>query len=121
MAIQLPPQSANYLHVPNYATQMLTQGGDTHQSWYRFFSGLVQGSPPTATTDITVTASPFVWRATYFGYVVANGGTITSVTLQRDPSQAQINLPLTGTYHASKDDILTFTYSALPVLTFIPQ
>lgn len=121
MAIQLPPQSANYLHIPNYTTKMQVSQGNTHQSWYRFFNGLIQGSPPTQTIQLDVTASPFVWRATYFGYVVANGGTITSVTLQRDPSQVQIQLPLTGTYHVSKDDNLTFNYSALPMLTFIPQ
>lgn len=121
MAIQALPPSTQYLRVPNNNTKMLIEQGTAQQTWYRFFSGLVSGTPPAQTLQLDVTASPYVWRATNFGYVVANGGTITSVTLQRDPAQTPINLPLTGTYHASKDDILTFTYSALPVLTFIPQ
>lgn len=116
-----PPITRQYLLVPSYDTSVQNTKGDLHQAWYRFWDGLVSGTPPDRINTVPITASPFAFRMPYMGYIVPEGGTISSVTLTRDPNQPPIKLPLTGIYHASKDDVLTFTYSAAPTLQLVPQ
>lgn len=115
------PQTRQFLIVPNYAVALQSSGGHVSQSWYRFLHGLVQGTPPDNISTLTLLPSPMMWTAPYMGYVVATGGTFTSVTLSRDPTLKPINLPLTGTYHVSRNDVLTFSYTGTPLLQFIPQ
>lgn len=106
-----------YRALPTY-TQPLTQGQNLAQSWYRWMHDTDVGTPPSAETVVTVTASPFVYQAPKKGFLIITGGTVSDIQFTRvgtySTGQTQ------GTFPVSLGDKLTVTYSGAPTITFVP-
>lgn len=68
---------------------------------------------------LSFSSSPFVYTPANNGNIVIDGGTVTSVTLQRQGQT--INLPSGNVVvPVSKSDIVTITYTDAPSVTFLP-
>ena len=75
---------------------------------------------PAAVMPVTVTASPFSYKALNKGAVAVSGGTVQSIQLTRDGT-AFYNVGLVdGIIAMSTNDSVVVTYTTAPVMTFFP-
>lgn len=80
----------------------------------------LQDRAMTAPEPISVTASPFTYRAGRDGFYVVTGGTVTKQEYGRGAVFTDVGL-LTSMLPILLGDALRVTYSALPTITFIPR
>lgn len=113
-------QRIQFNQLPQY-NNAIGANGTFVQAWYRFFAGLLNGTPPQDVSTLAVTASPFSYQAPLGGFIAVHGGTVVSIMLTRDG----INVHGTGTTQGcvpmSKGDTAIITYSAPPTINFFPQ
>lgn len=77
---------------------------------------------PGAVAPVTVTASPFTYRAIQKGALVISGGSLRRVEVTRDGTTFYLTGTLRGMFPLSTNDSIRVTYIAalVPVLTFFP-
>lgn len=106
--------------LPNYEQPLVT-GKNITRGWYSLWSGLLAGQPTGGIDSITLTASPFVYKALQGGTLIIQGGSVSMVSLTRD-GLTNFNTGQTqGMFPLSKGDTLIITYTGTPVLTFVPR
>ena len=103
--------------LPTYE-QSLTKSGQTAQSWYRFFSGVFQGTPPANESKLSVGASPYAYQAPVKGFVILSGGSVSAVQFTR--SVTTLTNQTSGIFPLNQGDTLTITYASLPVAVWVP-
>jgi hypothetical protein len=108
----------SYQTAPTYDTP-LTQKGQTHTAWYRFFQGVYKGTPPASESTVTLGASPYAYQAAAKGFLIIRGGTVSAAQFAR--SVTTLTGQTQGIFPLSQGDTLTITYSVLPTVTWVPQ
>ena len=85
--------------------------------WTTFFQQFVQA--PSVAVSLLVGTSPFSYSAREPGQVAVVGGTVSSITLSR----GTVVIDVTGEklVPVQIKDIITVTYSVLPVIQFLPN
>ena len=86
--------------------------------WYKFFSALYKGTPPSAETALVVGISPWSYSAPAKGFVIIRGGTVSAVTFSR--SMTTLTGQTAGIFPLAQGDVLTVSYSGLPTMTWVP-
>lgn len=107
----------SYQIAPTYE-QPIIKNGQTTASWYRFFQGLFQGTPPSAELTLSVGGSPFSYTAPVKGFVILKSGTVSSVAFTR--SVTTLTGQTSGIFPLNQGDILTVTYTGLPSMIWVP-
>jgi hypothetical protein len=107
----------SYLSTPTYETP-ITQGRNTHSAWYRFFTGIQKGTPPSAESVLTLGVSPYPYKAAQKGFLIIKGGTVSAVQFTR--SATTLTGQTQGIFPMSAGDVLTITYAVLPTVTWVP-
>ena len=107
-----------YRNVPTYE-QPLEITGHTSSAWYRYWQQNELGTPPAAESAVTPTGSPFTYTAGRKGFLIVQGGTVSAVAFSRSGTfyttgQTQ------GVFPLDQNDQLKVTYSAAPILTWVP-
>ena len=74
----------------------------------------------TAPEAVTVTASPFTYRAQCDGFFIVTGGTVSKQEYGRRTAFTDVGL-LTSMLPILLGDAIRVTYSAAPTITFIPR
>ena len=111
------PNASNAAIVPSSQQAIADSRGKVTTPWQRFFNALVSAAAPIE--SVTVTASPFAYRAGSAGSVAVSGGTVSSITLTRGTTTTA-SLGTSGTFPVANGDTVTVTYSGLPTVSFIP-
>lgn len=111
---------SEFLTLPNYR-QTLMDKANTSSPWYKFFSGLFTGKPPSAESTVTATTSPMTYTATQRGFMIVQGGTVSLVQWNRGGVTNHATGQTQGCFPVSQGDSLIITYSVAPTLTFVPQ
>lgn len=111
---------SDFLTLPNYR-QAIVDKGQTSSPWYKFFSALFNGKPPSAESSVTVTASPFIYTGTQGGFVIVQGGTVSLIQWSRGGVTNHTTGQTQGCFPLSQGDSLIITYSATPSVVFVPQ
>lgn len=107
--------------IPDVTTALTTKGALTSAFW-RFFSGLFNGTPTGNLSVITVGTSPFTYVAPVGGTVIVNGGSTTQIQFSRDGANFYITGLTAGMFPLSQGDQLVVTYPvAPPTMTFAPR
>lgn len=103
----LPNQNSPFVRLPS---------GIIIPPWNSYLQQFTQAPPPFVA--LTVGTSPFSYTAKEPGYVAIPSGTISAIILSRGTG----TIDLTGEkiIPVSINDIVTVTYSVLPVIKFIP-
>lgn len=105
---------------PDY-TEPLTTGDNTTASWYRWFQNIDKGLPPSSELAVTITASPWTYTAPSRGFVLVTGGTVSLIQFSRTTGTFYPIGQTSGIFPVSQNDQLKVTYSAAPIVTFVPQ
>jgi hypothetical protein len=110
-----PPSALPSLLLPmvDPDTGLVTEG------WSAFFTNMT--SPATPFESIDVEVSPFTLTAIHAGSALIIGGTVSSVGLRRRRVIISPVGPVAGFFPMSQNDELIITYTALPVLWFLPN
>jgi len=111
------PNVNNAAIVPSSQQAIADRGGFVTTPWQRFFNSLV--SAAAAVQTVTVTSSPYTYRAGSGGSLAVSGGTVSSITITRN----NVVVPTGATAGISpvaNGDLVTITYSGLPAVSFIP-
>ncbi|MFB9952031.1 hypothetical protein ACFFP0_24545 [Rhizobium puerariae] len=104
--------------VPSSVQPISGGGGIVTTVWQRFFNALV--APPAAVESVSVSASPFAYKAAQTGSLAIMGGTVTDVSFKR--AGATVVIPGgTPLIPVANGDEVTITYSAAPTISFIPM
>lgn len=93
--------------------------GIVSEAWYGYFAD--QTGKPTPFEELLVTASPFDFTAVHAGNVLIIGGTVSAVGLRRARVTIASVGRVAGFFPMSQNDVLTITYSVLPVVWFLPN
>lgn len=118
--------------------QPILDNGYFSQPWVHFFQFLfnrVGGNAAPSNTQIatvlnggggpavaiSVTASPFVYRAPALGATVVSGGGLKNVEISRDGSTYFTVGSFRGMFPMTAGDYLRVTYTVAPTMTFIPR
>lgn len=112
----LMPNVSNAAIVPSSAQAIADQRGHVTTPWQRFFNALVSAAAPI--TAVTVTSSPFTYRAGLSGSLVVTDGTVSSITLTR--SSTTVSLPTSGAFSLANGDAVVITYTVAPTVSFVP-
>jgi hypothetical protein len=107
-----------FRQLPDYDVA-LSKGAQTTRSWWRWFQDQNNGLPKGAEITVAVGGSPFTFTAPSAGYIIIRGGTVSAVQLTR--TVTTLTGQTSGFFPLSQGDQLTVTYSALPVLVFVPS
>lgn len=109
---------AGILPIPSFNAPAINLSSGTFTTqWVQFLQSLAQ--QPTAITDAPLSASPSTFQAPQNGQLAISGGTISGISLIR--GRVTIALPpTTPLIGLALNDQVTITYSAAPVLFFIP-
>ena len=103
--------------LPQNVSPPINQAGLFGIDWYLFFKGLVY---PQAEATITVSASPYSYKATSKGNMLVKGGTVSVISVTRN--SAYTTGLTAGFIPLSTGDTLTATYSgSLPTLVWFPS
>jgi len=102
--------------VPSSQQQIAGASGLPTPPWVQFFNALVQ--KPGSIASVTVTASPFTYMASGFGTLRISGGTVASITLTR--SGTSVSFGITASVPVANGDTVTFIYTVVPTVNFIP-
>jgi hypothetical protein len=106
--------------LPTFETS-LTQGNKTSNVWYRFWQGLYQGRPPSGESSVKPTTSPFTYTTNQRGFVIVQGGTVSTIQFSRGLSTNYVTGLTGGCFPLSAGDSLIVTYTVVPTMTFVPQ
>lgn len=115
-----PPPALPSLLLPmvNPDTGVVTEG------WSAFLTNLTAPSTPFESIEI-LTGSPFIFTAIHAGSALIIGGTVSSVGLARGRGRGRVTIspvgPVAGFFPMSQNDQLIITYTALPVLWYLPN
>ena len=104
---------------PTY-TEPFVEGNETSASWYRFFSDLDQGAPPTSESRISVLSSPFTYTAPRAGNVIVSGGTVSQIQISRGMVKYLTGVNV-GQFTLGLGDNLIVTYTGAPLMVFFPS
>jgi len=107
-----------FRQIPTYEVA-LSQKGQTTRSWFRWFQDQHNGLPKGAEITVSVGGSPFTFTAPSGGYIILRGGTVSAVQITR--TVTTLTGQTSGIFPLSQGDQLTVTYSALPVMVFVPS
>lgn len=104
--------------LPSMVSKMVDAGGRLMPgAWNSYLQQFTQAPAPVNT--ITVGASPFAFTSRLPGSLAIVGGTLTAITLTRGTTV--INLVTTNRFILMGiNDIVTVSYSVLPVIQFLP-
>ena len=108
----------SYRQIPSYETA-IAQKGQTTRSWFRWFQDQNNGLPTGAEVPVSVGGSPFAFTAPVAGYMILRGGTVSAVEFTR--TVTTLTGQTSGFFPLSQGDVLKVTYSALPVMVFVPS
>lgn len=87
--------------------------------WSQFYTALVSAAAPIDLVDVLV--SPFDYMASFPGFLLVSGGTVSNLALTRGRVTIA-TLPMTsGFIPMAQGDIVEITYSVLPDVWFIPN
>lgn len=111
------PNVNNAAIVPSSQQPIADGRGFVTTTWQRFFNALVSAAAPIQT--VTVTASPFTYRAGSAGNVTVAGGTVSAITITRNNTTAATGITA-GIVPVANGDLVTVTYSSAPLVQFIP-
>lgn len=106
--------------IPDFG-QALVAKGVTNSAWFRYWSGLFSGAPTGNISVVTVSSSPFTYKAPVGGTVIIQGGTVTQVQFSRDGASFYIAGQTNGLFPMSQGDLLVVTFSVPPNMTFVPR
>ena len=107
--------------MPTY-NQPLTIKGETHRTWYGFFSGLATGKPTGIVAAVTLNQSPFTYTAPSGGSLIVNGGSTTQIQFSRDGAALFVTGQTAGMFPMALGDQIVITYSmAPPTVNFVPR
>lgn len=70
--------------------------------------------------SVAVGASPFTYTAAFDGTIVVTGGTVSAISLIRQGTSVATGIT-TGLIPLSRTDQVQITYSATPMVTFLPR
>ena len=108
--------STSFTYTISSTTATSTIGAIGCTSYFLTPTSVLNGS----NIAVSVGASPFAYTVPAYGTLVIQGGTVSSVTLQR-PGGSAVNIGVTaGPIPVQPGDIVTTTYTVAPTLTFIP-
>jgi hypothetical protein len=108
----------SFLTAPTYDTPLTTKG-QTHTAWYRFFTGIYKGAPPSSESTLILGASPWSYQAPSAGFIIIRGGTVSAVQFTR--SVTTLTGQTQGVFPMSQGDTITITYSSVPSAVWVPQ
>lgn len=111
------PNLNNAAIVPSSQQPISDGKGYITTPWQRFFNALVSGAAPIQ--SVTVTASPYTYRAGSAGSLAVSGGTVSGIAITRNNVTAPTGAT-SGIIPVSNGDLVTITYSGLPAVSFIP-
>jgi hypothetical protein len=107
--------------MPTY-TLPLSEKGQTHRTWYSFFSGLATGKPTGIVSAVMLNGSPFTFTAPSGGTLIVNGGSTTQIQYSRDGAAYFVTGQTAGMFPVSLGDKIEITYSmAPPTVNFVPR
>jgi hypothetical protein len=110
----------SYQQMPVFK-QDLVERGSTSKVWYFFWKSLWSGTPPGPESKITIGSSPFTFQAPSRGFVIVQGGTVSTVQFNRSGQNWTYGMTA-GPFPVSQSDLLTVTYTVIPSnMVFVPQ
>lgn len=108
----------NKIGFPSLASPLVNpQTGVMASTWIQFFQSWL--NPPPAIESITASGSPFSYTASMDGSLFISGGTVSDITITRGTITFTTGL-ISGILPMSKGDIVTITYTVVPLINFIP-
>jgi hypothetical protein len=108
----------SYSSQPTYE-QPLVIKGQTSSVWYRYFTSLYKGTPPSSESTIAIGASPFPYQAPAKGFMIIRGGSVSAVQFTR--AVTTLTGQTQGVFPLAQGDTLTITYTGGgPTLTWVP-
>lgn len=111
------PNVNNAAIVPSSQQAIVTPSGTMTTVLQRFFNALVSSAAPIQT--VTLTASPYTYRAGSAGSLAVAGGTVSAITVTRNNTTAATGITA-GLIPVANGDLVTIAYSAPPNVQFIP-
>jgi hypothetical protein len=87
--------------------------------WYQWVARISQLTAERPFAVVTVGASPFTFTASTIGHIILQGGTVSSIVLER--SGVQINCQENQFVPMAANDTVTLAYSVAPVMIFVPS
>jgi hypothetical protein len=85
--------------------------------WNSFFQQFTQAPPPVMA--LPVVGSPFTYEAKELGTILISGGTLTDVSFTRGSDVTTLG-NAARVIPVNVRDIVTITYSVLPIVKFVP-
>jgi hypothetical protein len=111
------PNVRNAAIVPSSAQAIADGSGRVTTPWQRFFNALV--SPAAPIQPVTLTGSPFSYRAGSAGSVAVSGGTVSAISITRGTTTIPTGAT-SGTFPVANGDTVAITYTVAPTVSFIP-
>lgn len=111
------PNVNNAAIVPSSQQPIADGRGFVTTPWQRFFNVLVSAAAPIQ--PVTLTGSPFTFRAGSAGSLSVSGGTVSAITLTRNNTTVPLG-GASGNFPVANGDLVTVTYSVDPTVSFIP-
>lgn len=106
------------LPLPRIVSPLVDTYGKINQGWNNFLQQFSQ--PPQPFITLTVSGSPFQYVGKEPGHIFITGGTITGLTLSRGVDALALATTM-RIIPIEISDLVTVTYSVLPVVTFVPR
>lgn len=111
------PNVNNAAIVPSSAQPIADGRGFVTTTWQRFFNALVSAAAPIQ--PVTLTGSPFSYRAGSGGNLAVSGGTVSAITITRGTTAVPTGAT-SGTFPVANGDVVSIVYTVAPTVSFIP-
>ena len=111
------PNVNNAAIVPSSQQAIADKQGKITTPWQRFFNALVSAAAPIQ--SVTLTGSPFAFRAGSGGNLAVSGGTVSAIDITRGTTTVSTGAT-SGTFPVANGDVVSITYTVLPTVSFIP-
>lgn len=109
---------SQYRQAPKYEQPFMQQSSNS-SLWYRFFSALDTGYPPTSESAVTLGASPYSYPAPSKGFLLITGGSVSVIKFKRVGTY--VTGLTSGIVPVSQNDVIIITYASKPTVIFVPQ
>ena len=103
---------------PNIVARFIGNGGNIIKPWIQYLQQFTIAPPKFI--DVSVGSSPFSYTAKEPGYVYYVGGVVTGISLTRGSDTLPVITGVQQFIPVSIGDTVTFTYTGLPAIIFIP-
>lgn len=113
----LPGNSQPFGLLPSVNQPIIGAGGIVTVPWFQFFTAIV--GQPQAIKAVAPSTSPFSYTASQKGSLAVSGGTVSAIALTRGRVTVSTGQTI-GLISLQQGDMLSITYSAAPILNFIP-